>query len=140
MCVNSAGIVGLMSPLITKSTVFNFEDFKNMMEINLFGTVYCAAFCAFYMSKNTEEEKGVIINLASVAAYEAAGGMVPYGASKGGVAGLTLPMARDLGKFGIWVVSIAPAITKTPMAAALENEDLAKKILKDYPLGRFGEP
>ena len=50
----------------------NFDTFKRMMEINLNGTVYCAAHCAFYMSKNKEEEKGVILNIASVAAYEAA--------------------------------------------------------------------
>lgn len=79
----------------------DFKTFKRMMDINLMGTVYCSAFSAFYMSKNQSEEKGVIINIASVAAYEAAKGMISYGASKGAVAAIGLPMARDLGKYGI---------------------------------------
>ena len=64
--------------------------------------------------------------------------MISYGASKGAVAAIGLPMARDLGKYGIWVVTIAPAIVNTPMAIAVQHEEISKKILKDYPLGRFG--
>ena len=101
VCLNSAGIVDVLSLMVTRDSVIDFETFRHMMEINLFGTVYCAAFCAFYMSKNKADERGVIINIASVAAYEAAKGMVSYGASKGAVAGIALPIARDLGKFGI---------------------------------------
>ena len=91
------------------------------------------------MSKNKEEEKGVIINVASIAAFEAAKGMIGYGASKGAVASLTLPMARDLARFGIRVVCIAPSIITTPMTEPFMG-DLKPILLQDYPLKKFGEP
>ncbi|MEK6204868.1 MAG: SDR family oxidoreductase, partial [Amylibacter sp.] len=71
---------------------------------------------------NEEGERGVIINTASVAAFEGQIGQVAYGASKGGVAAMTLPMARDLAKSGIRVLSVAPGIFKTPMVAAFPQE------------------
>ena len=91
------------------------------------------------MTKNTDEEKGVIINVASVAAYEAAKGMIGYGASKGAVASITLPMARDLARYKIRVVCVAPSIIATPMTEPFMG-DLKPILLKDYPLGKFGEP
>ena len=100
-CINSAGVGGGLQTTVSKKSIIDFATFRHTVEVNLNGTVYCSAHCAFYMSKNKEEEKGVIINVASIAAFEAAKGMIGYGASKGAVASLTLPMARDLARFGI---------------------------------------
>ena len=96
------------------------QVFEQVTKINLFGSVYVAKYCAIAMSKNKplneKGEKGVIIFVSSVAAKEANRGQVFYGATKGALNGIVLPMARDLGKFGIRVNAIAPGVFQTPMA------------------------
>ena len=90
--------------LFTKKGVMDFELYRRTVEVNLHGTVYSAAHCAFYMSKNEPDkdgQRGIIINVSSNSASEAQFSQVGYGSSKGGVDAITLPMARDLGKFGI---------------------------------------
>ena len=90
-------------------------------EINLIGTFNCIRLAAAHMAKNQpndEGERGVVINTASVAAFDGQIGQVAYAASKGGVVGMTLPMARELAAFGIRVVTIAPGLFLTPMMAA----------------------
>ena len=82
----------------------NMDVFKSVIEVNLYGSIYCSAHAAFFMSKNKEPEdssNGVIINLSSVSGTEAQFSQVPYGASKGAVDSFTFAMARDLGKFRI---------------------------------------
>jgi len=85
------------------------------MAINLYGSVYVAKYAAIAMAKNKVDsgERGVIIFVSSVAAEEASRGGSAYGASKGALNGMTLPMARDLGRYGIRVLSIAPGVFKT---------------------------
>ena len=112
------------------------------MAINLLGSVYMAKYAAVAMAKNVSPnenggEKGLILFVSSVAAEEAERGQISYGASKGAINGLVLPMARDLGKYGIRVAAIAPGIFLTPMSA-----DFPKKLEDQYkattPMGRPG--
>ena len=92
-----------------------------MLDINLLGSVYVAKYAALAMSKNKalndKGEKGVILFVSSVAAEEAQRGQPAYGASKGALNGMVLPMARDLGRYGIRVAAIAPGVFVTPMGA-----------------------
>ena len=142
IAVNCAGIA-VIGQTITSKTTMNFSALKLVTEINVYGTIYVAAHAAKAMSKNEpvneRGERGVIINVASVAAFEGQRGQVPYSASKGAIVGITTPMARDLGRFGIRVVAIAPGTIMSPMLAA-QSEKMKALFLKDTPLGRFGEP
>ena len=141
VAVNWAGI-GVISQTITSKTTLDAKILKLVMDINVNGTIYMAAHAAKAMSQNKplneRGEKGVIINVASVAAYEGQRGQVPYSASKGAIVGITTPMARDLGKYGIRVVTIAPGTIMSPMLAA-QSDKMKQLFLKDTPLGRFGE-
>jgi NAD(P)-dependent dehydrogenase (short-subunit alcohol dehydrogenase family) len=127
---------------ITSKKIMNFKLFKKTIEINLFGTVYCAAHAAFHMSKNEpigeKKERGVIINVSSVAGFEGQRGQVAYAASKGGVNGLARPMSRDLGKLGIRVVTIAPGVFETPMVGKDINPKIHDALARDSPLSRLG--
>jgi NAD(P)-dependent dehydrogenase (short-subunit alcohol dehydrogenase family) len=98
--------------------------FRRVIEINLVGTFNVIRLAANAMSANEpiNGERGVIVNTASVAAYDGQIGQAAYAASKGGVAGMTLPIARDLSKLGIRVVSIAPGVFETPMMAGMSDE------------------
>ncbi|CAI2377918.1 unnamed protein product [Moneuplotes crassus] len=140
--LNSAGIMGV-SHTATKSHFLDFQFHRKCMDINVNGTIYSSAYSAKYMSKNDpvneRGEKGVIINVSSIAATLAGRGFVSYGCSKGAINGMTLPMARDLGRFGIRVLNIAPTIFKTEMAAVMP-EAYIKRYEKTVPLGRSGEP
>ena len=84
-----------------------------------------------------DAERGVIINVASVAGFEGQKGQTIYSASKGAILGMTLPMARDLGKYHIRVMTIAPGIFNTPMGSGL-NEKVVQYLEKNTPLGRLG--
>lgn len=118
VCVNCAGIVsgeriiGLEAPM-------SLEHFQNVININLIGTFNVMRCASFAMRKleplNQDGERGVIINTASIAAFEGQLGQVAYSASKGGVASMTLPAAREFANFGIRVVTIAPGLFQTPM-------------------------
>ena len=106
------------------------------------GSIYMAKYAAVVMAKNklTESgERGVIIFVSSVAAEDGQGGTVAYSASKGAINGLVLPMARDLGRYGIRAVAIAPAIFTTPMGANTPQA-LLDKANADTPMGRAGRP
>ncbi|MFC5410015.1 3-hydroxyacyl-CoA dehydrogenase [Larkinella bovis] len=99
--------------------------FEKVVKINLIGTFNVIRLAAFAMEKNApndEGERGVIINTASVAAYDGQIGQVAYAASKGGIASLTLPVARDLAKTGIRVMTIAPGLFETPLLLGLPEE------------------
>ncbi|MDH5491334.1 MAG: SDR family NAD(P)-dependent oxidoreductase [Myxococcales bacterium] len=107
----------------------DYDLFKKVIEINLIGTFNVTRLAAAAMSSNEaiEGERGVIVNTASIAAFEGQIGQVAYAASKGGVVGMTVPAARDLAKVGVRVCAIAPGTFDTPMLAALPEE--ARKAL-----------
>lgn len=116
--INSAGI-GAAARTIGKNGPMPLEQFEFIVRVNLIGTFNCLRLCADVMQNNepaTEDgERGVIVNVASVAAFDGQIGQAAYSASKGGVAGMTLPIARDLSRQGIRIATIAPGIFETPM-------------------------
>lgn len=102
-----------------------YDLFERVIRVNLLGTFNVARLAAQAMlgnEPNAEGERGVIVNTASVAAFDGQVGQVAYAASKAGVAGLTLPMARDLARSGVRVMTIAPGLFETPMLAGLPQE------------------
>lgn len=118
ICVNCAGI-GAASRTLGKNGPMPLETFNFVIGVNLIGTFNTLRLCAEQMAKNEpvneDGERGVIINTASVAAFDGQVGQAAYSASKGGVVGMTLPIARDLGRNGIRVNTIAPGIFETPL-------------------------
>ena len=113
-CVNCAG-VGYPRRTVSKSgKVHPLPPFEQVIRINLIGTFNVLRLCSKAMLQNTPDaetkERGVIVNTASVAAFDGQIGQAAYSASKAGVVGMTLPIARDLGAFGIRIVTIAPGI------------------------------
>ncbi len=123
--VNCAG-VGTPGKTISKGVPMESSFFEKVLKINLLGTFHCASRSALGMVAadplTQDGERGVIINTASVAAFDGQIGQIAYSASKAGVVGMTLPMARDLSRDGVRVVTIAPGLFKTPMMAALPQE------------------
>jgi NAD(P)-dependent dehydrogenase (short-subunit alcohol dehydrogenase family) len=104
---------------------FDLDLFRRVVDVNLVGTfnvLRLAAECLRDNAPNADGERGVIITTSSVAAFEGQIGQAAYAASKGGVASLTLPAARELGRFGIRVVSIAPGVFETPMVQQLPEK------------------
>lgn len=116
--VNSAGI-GAAGRTVGKDGPMPLKTFEFVLRVNLIGTFNCLRLCAEVMQHNepvTEDgERGVIVNVASVAAFDGQVGQAAYSASKAGVAGMTLPIARDLSRQGIRIATIAPGIFETPM-------------------------
>ncbi|MGG4454296.1 3-hydroxyacyl-CoA dehydrogenase [Brevibacillus porteri] len=129
ICVNCAG-VGTAGKTIGKKGVLPLEAFTKVVGINLIGTFNVLRLAANEMKNNEpltdSGERGVIINTASVAAFDGQMGQAAYGASKAGVAGMTLPVARDLSEFGIRVNTIAPGLFLTPMAGSLPEQVMTK--------------
>ncbi|MBL4620570.1 MAG: 3-hydroxyacyl-CoA dehydrogenase [Alphaproteobacteria bacterium] len=122
--VNCAGIA-IGEKTIGKNGPHRLESFKKVIDINLTGTFNCIRLVTVEMEKGDpgeDGERGVIINTASVAAYEGQIGQAAYGASKGGIVGLTLPVARDLMNIGIRCNTIAPGIFWTPMMAGMDQK------------------
>lgn len=140
--VNCAGIA-VAEKTVGRNQAHSFDNFKKVIEINLIGTFNVIRLAAAQMVKNQpnqEGERGVIINTASVAAFDGQIGQAAYSASKGGVVGMTLPIARDLAKSGIRVMTIAPGLIETPLFASLSEE--AKAALETqvpFP-SRLGRP
>jgi NAD(P)-dependent dehydrogenase (short-subunit alcohol dehydrogenase family) len=141
VAVNCAG-VGWPKRLVGKDGPMPGDFFRKVIEINLVGTLLVCKAAAAEMQKNTpnaDGERGAIVMTASVAAFDGQIGQVAYSASKGGVVGMTLPMARELAAFGIRVVTIAPGLFLTPMMAALPaeaQESLGKQVPFPPRLGR----
>ena len=122
--VNCAGIASA-EKTVGKNGAHNFDAFKRTVTINLIGSFNMIRLAADAMCKNDPEatgERGVMISTASVAAYDGQIGQAAYSASKGGVVGMTLPIARDLAKNGIRNMTIAPGIFGTPMMASMPKE------------------
>ena len=124
VAVNCAG-VGWPKRMVGKDGPMPGDFFRKVIEINLVGTLLVCKAAAAEMQKNAagvDGERGVIVMTASVAAFDGQIGQVAYSASKGGVVGMTLPMARELAAFGIRVLTIAPGLFLTPMMASLPAE------------------
>lgn len=125
ICCNFAGIAPA-EKTVGREGPADLALFRKVIEVNLLGTYNICRLVAHAMSTNESEgedgSRGVIINTASVAAYEGQVGQTAYSASKGGVAALTLPMARDLARFGIRVNAIAPGLIHTPMFDAFPQK------------------
>ena len=122
--VNCAGIAPA-ERVLGKTGPHRIESFQRVIQVNLIGTFNVVRLCAQAMAENApmaDGERGVIINTASAAAFEGQIGQAAYSASKAGVAGMTLPLARELARFGIRVMAIAPGIFGTPMVAAMSGE------------------
>jgi NAD(P)-dependent dehydrogenase (short-subunit alcohol dehydrogenase family) len=119
--VNCAGI-GAALRTIGKEGPHPLDIFERVIRVNLIGTFNCIRLAATAMNDNTpneDGERGVIINTASVAAFDGQIGQAAYSASKGGIVGMTLPIARDLSRTGIRVMTIAPGLFDTPLLAGL---------------------
>ncbi|AXA84173.1 3-hydroxyacyl-CoA dehydrogenase [Lysobacter oculi] len=141
-CINCAGILGA-GRVLGKNGPMALSQFQTTVMVNLVGSFNVAKAAADLMQHNeanAEGERGVIVNTASVAAYEGQIGQAAYSASKGGVVGMTLPMARELGRFGIRVMTIAPGIFWTPMVDGMPD-DVQKSLSASIPFpSRLGQP
>jgi NAD(P)-dependent dehydrogenase (short-subunit alcohol dehydrogenase family) len=142
IAVNCAGI-GSATRTVGKNGPMPLEQFTKVITVNLIGTFNVTRLAAAEMQKNTggaDGDKGVIINTASVAAFDGQVGQVAYSASKGGVVGMTLPLARDLASMGVRVNTIAPGIFNTPlMNAAPDTVKLPLIEMTQFPK-RLGYP
>lgn len=145
ICNNYAGL-GNAIKTVGRDGAFPLDAFKFIIDVNLVGTFNVLRLAALQMSKqepiNDEGGRGVIINTASIAAYEGQIGQAAYSASKGGVVGLTLPVARDLASLGIRVNTIVPGLIHTPLFESLPEpafEALSNSPLYPKRLGRTDE-
>ena len=137
--VNCAGIV-IGERVVGREGPHDLARFRQVIEVNLTGSFNCLRLAAAEMARNPGEEKGVIVNTASVAAFDGQKGQAAYAASKAGVVGLTLPAARELARVGVRVMTIAPGLIETPMFMGLPPE--ARQSLADsvpFP-ARLGRP
>jgi NAD(P)-dependent dehydrogenase (short-subunit alcohol dehydrogenase family) len=141
IAVNTAG-GGAAKRTLSKDGPHDLATFRRTVELNLIATFNLNRLQAFHMSKNEPEdgERGVIIDTASIAAFEGQIGQVAYTAAKAGIAGMTLTMARDLGSMGIRVMSIAPSLFSTGLTKDIPDE-FAEVLTKDaaFPK-RMGRP
>ncbi|MFJ7308892.1 3-hydroxyacyl-CoA dehydrogenase [Peribacillus frigoritolerans] len=122
--VNCAG-TGIAEKVLGKEKVHELDAFNRIIQINLVGTFNVLRLAAEKMISNTSNtggECGVIINTASVAAFDGQIGQAAYSASKGGVVGMTLPIARELARYGIRVMTIAPGLFETPLFSTLDEK------------------
>ena len=142
ICCAGIGTVGKM---LSRRGPLDFRIFEQTLRVNLMGSFLVARLSAEAMSENepnSEGERGVIIMTASVAAFDGQIGQVSYSASKGGIVGMTLPMARDLAGYGIRVVTVAPGLFDTPLLAGLPEAariSLGEQVPFPSRLGRPAE-
>ena len=144
VCVNCAGIA-TGEKTVGRNGPHSLDSFQRTVDINLIGTFNVLRLAAVEMAKNdanSDGERGVIVNTASIAAYDGQMGQAAYAASKAGIAGLTLPVARDLARDGIRIMAIAPGIFLTPMLEGLGQEiidGLSVDVTFPKRLGKPGE-
>lgn len=137
--VNCAGIV-IGEKTLGRDGPHGLESFRRTLEVNLLGSFNLSRLAAAEMARNPGPERGVIVHTASIAAFEGQKGQAAYAASKAGIAGMTLPMARDLAATGIRVCAIAPGIFATPMLRGLPQE-VQDGLAAEVPFPRrLGEP
>lgn len=140
--INCAGVVN-PGKLIGRKGPLALEAFNKVLQINLVGTLNVIRLTVEQMMNNApgeEGEKGVIVNSASIAAFEGQIGQAAYSASKAGIVGMTLPIAREISDYGMRIVTIAPGIFDTPMMAGLPTE-VKEGMAKTVPFPRrLGNP
>ncbi|MGP3976826.1 3-hydroxyacyl-CoA dehydrogenase [Streptomyces sp. 8N114] len=141
IAVNCAGI-GNAVKTVGKNGPFPLAAFSKVVQVNLIGTFNVIRLAAAQISKAEDdgEERGVIINTASAAAFEGQIGQAAYSASKGGIVGMTLPIARDLAEWKIRVVTIAPGLFRTPMFDSFPESTLEALGNQVPHPGRLGDP
>lgn len=143
MLMNVAGIGGARRLVGKDGTPMPLEDFQRIVNVNLVGTFNVIRLVAAQMLKLEaldDGERGVIVNTASVAAYDGQVGQEAYAASKGGIVSLTLPLARDLAQFGVRVCTIAPGLFLTPLLHELPQE-VQQSLAASIPFPkRLGKP
>lgn len=143
--INCAGIAIASKVIGRDGSPHALDAFSKVIQVNLIGTFNVIRLAAIVMAMaepNAAGERGVIINTASVAAFDGQMGQAAYSASKGGIVGLTLPVARDLARYGIRVMTIAPGIFETPMLAGLPEKariSLGEQVPFPSRLGRPDE-
>ncbi|MEJ6478363.1 MAG: SDR family NAD(P)-dependent oxidoreductase [Octadecabacter sp.] len=141
ICVNCAGIAPA-AKTVSRGVAHDLALFQQVINVNLVGSFNVASQSAAGMVATdlVGEERGVIIHTASIAAFEGQMGQAAYAASKGGIVGLTLPMARDLARDGVRVMAIAPGIFGTPMLTVM-SQDIQDGLAAGIPLpSRLGDP
>lgn len=142
VAINCAG-VGSPAKVLGKEGPLSMDHFNKVVQINLMGTMNVVRLAAGKMVENTpneDGEKGVVINTASAAAFEGQIGQAAYSASKAGVVGMTLPIAREFADYGIRIMTIAPGLFETPMLAGLpEKAKEALNKMMPFPK-RLGKP
>ena len=142
LLVNCAG-VGTAGRIVSRDGPMRLAAFERVIRVNLIGSFNLLRLAAADMSALDpleDGERGVIVNTASIAAYDGQVGQAAYAASKAGVVGLTLPAARELARVGVRVVAIAPGLFRTPMVEGLPHE-LQKSLAEGIPFPqRLGEP
>ena len=143
VAVNCAGIAIGERTLDRTGTPADLERFTQVLEVNLIGTYNVAAQAAAEMARAeplAHGERGVIVNTASIAAFDGQIGQTAYAASKGGIVGMTLPMARDLSAIGIRVNTVAPGVFDTSLLAGL-NDEMREALAANVPFPkRLGDP
>lgn len=141
-CINCAGIATAARTL-GRDGPHDWDSFRRTLDINLAGSFNVARTAVARMAGNAPDaggERGVVIHTASVAAFDGQKGQSAYAASKAGVTGLVLPMARDLAGLGIRVMAIAPGVFRTPMLEGL-GEEIMQGLARDVPFPhRLGDP
>lgn len=141
LLINCAGVIGA-GRMLGKQGPMSGEFFARVVHINLIGTFLCDKAAAALMQQNTpseDGERGLLVHTSSIAAFEGQIGQAAYSATKAGLAGMTLPLARELARFGIRCIAIAPGIFQTPMIDALSAElqaSLAAQIPFPHRLGK----
>lgn len=144
ICINCAGICPAKRIVDKAGHPMPLIDFSQVIDVNLYGTFNTLRVAAAMMSRSTpinqDGERGVIINTASIAAYEGQIGQIAYSASKGAVVSMTLPAARELSRYGIRVLTIAPGLVETPMLQGLP-ETVRMDLTSHVPFPkRLGNP
>ncbi len=142
LLVNCAGI-GIPGKLIGKDSLHSSAMFEKVVKVNLVGTFNLIKHAADKMKDNVLDDdnfRGVIVNTSSIAAYDGQIGQVAYSASKGGVVGLTLPIARELARYGIRVCTIAPGLFETPMLEGLPEKAYQSLVETTIFPKRLGKP
>ena len=142
ICVNCAGIA-TGQRIVGREGPIDLEDYAKVIRVNLIGTFNVLRLAASDMTgrePNVDGERGIIINTASVAAYEGQIGQAAYSSSKSGIVGLTLPAAREFARSGIRVLAIAPGLFATPMLLSMPQE-MQDNLAATLPFpSRFGTP
>ncbi len=142
VCVNAAGVANAHRVITRSGDLFPLELFEFVVAVNLIGTFDVVRNASRLMAQNEPDAdggRGLIVNVASIAAFEGQVGQAAYSASKGGIAAMTLPLARDLASIGVRVMTIAPGIMDTPMMDGIGSEakaELAKLHVFPQRLGR----